>query len=276
MAKAGTRAKVPVAEVMAEAYRTVFGRLSLLLDLAWLPLILVLAAAILPGYLRFYHGIGRGIDALSGAPGNTLGFGVDDLIEALVGLFCLSAFAVRWYQSLLASSGQAPSDRFLGAWLRFLIYMVVLYLVAAVLLIAMLVVDTAGLPDFVAPVAAVAIIAAWLAPLRCSLLFPAAALGQPMSVGAAWRMMAGNTWRLFATVMLASVPTVFIVAMVMSSIAAALGLDSGGDTPPPLGFFLLRGVIASCADFLVVALSASVLAGFYRRIGRGAAAERLD
>src|SRR6185437_8731891 len=81
MAKAGTHAKVPVAEVMIEAYRTVFGRLSLLLDLAWLPLILVLAATILPGYLRFYQGIA----ALAALPGNTLGFGIDDLIDALVG-----------------------------------------------------------------------------------------------------------------------------------------------------------------------------------------------
>ena len=272
MAKAGTRAKVPVAEVVIEAYRTVFGRLSLLLDLAWLPLILVLAAAILPGYLRFYQGIA----ALTALPGNTFGFGIDDLVDALVGLFCLSAFAVRWYQSLLSSGGDAPSGSFLGAWLRFLLYTLALYLVAAALLIATLLADSAGLPDYVAPAAAVAVIAAWLVPLRCSLLFPAAALSRPMSLAAAWRAMAGNTWRLVATVMLVSVPTVFTVALLMSSIAAALGLDSGSDTPPPLGFFLLRGVIGSCADFIVVALSASALAGFYRRIERRAAAERFD
>ncbi|HEY3918505.1 MAG TPA: hypothetical protein VGL83_11970 [Stellaceae bacterium] len=272
MAKAVTRARVPVAAVMVEAYRGVFGRLSLLLELAWLPLLLVLAAAILPGYLQLYRGVG----AIPAWPGDAFGLTVDDLVEALVGLLCLSAFAVRWYQTLLFNHGRVPSGIFLGAWLRFLLYMLLLYLVAAVLLSAMVLADIAGAPGYAAPVAGAGMIAAWLAPVRCSLLFPAAARGKPLSLAAAWRAMRGNTWRLFATVMLVSIPTVFAVAMLISSIAALLGLDSGSDAPPPLGFFILRGVISSCADFIVVALGASVAAGFYRRIDPDAPEQRGD
>ena len=82
--------------------------------------------------------------------------------------------------------------------------------------------------------------------------------------------MRGNTWRLFATVLLVSVPVVFVVAMILSSIFAGFGIDGFGDAPPPIGFLILRGVIGSCSDVIVVALGASVAAGFYRRIAPNA------
>jgi hypothetical protein len=263
MADAGTRIKVPVAEVMVEAYRSVFGRLNLLLDLAWLPLLILLAATILPGYLRLY----QHLVAFPAWTGDEYGLTFENLIEALVGLLCLSAFAVRWYQSLLFSERRpAPEGVFRGAWLRFLAYMMLLYLVAAALLTAMLLIDVDGAPTYLAPAAGAAIFIAWLAPVRCSLLFPAAASGKPLSIAQAWQALGGNTWRLFATVMLVSVPAVFVVAMILSAFFAGFHLDSLGDDPLPIGFFLLRAVIGSCADFLVVALGASVAAGFYRRL----------
>lgn len=265
MLHAGTSVKVPVAEVMVEAYRAVFGRLNLLFDLAWLPLLVLLAATIVPGYFHLYRGL-PGLFAWSAA-GGKLGLSVENLLAALVGVFCLSAFAVHWYQSLLFGSGsRVPRGIFLGAWLRFLLYMLLLYLVAAALLVAMLVADAEGAPKYLAPLAAFAMIVAWLAPVRCSLLFPAAAAGKPLSIAAAWRAMGGNTWRFFAAVLLVSVPTVFVVAMILSSVLVGLGIKDVGNTLPPVGFFILRGVLSSCADFLVVALGASVAAGFYRRI----------
>lgn len=262
MAGAGTRIKVPVAEVMVEAYRSVFGRLSLLLDLAWLPLLILLAATLLPGYLRLYQGL-PGFPAWSG---DDYGLSIENIVEAIAGLLCLTAFSVRWYQLVLFEHGRASAGIFVAAWLRLLAYTLFLYLAAAVLLTAMLLADLSGAPDYLAPIAGVATVAAWLAPVRCSLLFPAAAAGKPLSVAAAWRALGGNTWRLFATVMLVSIPTAFVVAMILSAFFAGFQLDSLGDAPPPLGLFLLRGVIGSCADFLVVALSASVVAGFYRRL----------
>jgi hypothetical protein len=265
MARAGTRIKVPVTEVMVEAYRSVFGRLNLLLDLAWLPLLLLLAATILPGYLRLY----ANLPALPAWSGDQFGLTSDDLIEAMVGLLCLSAFAVRWYQSLLFA-GRVPQGLFLGGWLRFLLYTLLLYLVAVLLLTAILLADTAQAPSYLALVASAGMVAAWLASVRCSLLFPAAAIGKPLGIAAAWRAMNGNTWRLFATVLLVSVPAVFVVAMILSSIFAGFGIDAFGDASPPAGFFILRGVIGSCADIVVVALGASVVAGFYRRIAPGA------
>jgi hypothetical protein len=262
VAVAGTRIKVPVAEIMVEAYRGVFGQMNLLLETAWLPLLLLLAAAILPGYLHFYRGL-----ALPVWRGDQFGLNIENAIEALTGLLCLTAFAVRWYQVTLFSDARSPpTGIFPGAWLRFLLYTVLLYLVAGVLVAVLVVSEQDGVPDYVGLIAAILMMAAWLAPVRCMLLFPAAAAGKPLSLAAAWRGLGGNTWRLFVTVMLVSVPVVFITAMIVSAFFAGFHIDASGDQLPPVGFFLLRAVLSSCGNVLVVALCAAVIAGFYRRL----------
>ena len=263
MAAAGTRIKVPVAEIMVEAYRGVFGQLNLLLETAWLPLLLLLAAAILPGYFHLYGGI----TAWPRWRGDRFGLTIENAIEAVAGLLCLTAFAVRWYQVTLFSAPRAaPGGIFLGAWLRFLLYTVLLYFIAALLVLVLLLSDQDGVPDFVGPIAGIAMLAAWLAPIRCMLLFPAAASGKPLSIAAAWRGLGGNTWRLFVTIMLVSLPVVFVTAIIVNAVFAGLHLDPSGDQPPPLGFFLLRAVLGICGNVLLVALSAGVIAGFYRRL----------
>jgi hypothetical protein len=263
MVQAGTATKVPVVEVTGGAYRSVFGHLSLLLDIAWLPLLILLAATILPGYLELYRG-------LPGPPpwaGDQFGLGVENLIEALVSLLCLSAFAVRWYQTLLQPGRQDIAiGIFAGAWIRFLVYIVLLYLVAAALLAAALVTDTDTAPSYVGPIAGVVVLAVWLATVRCSLVFPATAIGVPLSPVAAWHKMRGNTWRLLGTMLLVSVPVVFVVALIFGVIVTGFHIDNFADDAPPLGLFLLRGVISACANFLVVALNGAALAGFYRRL----------
>ncbi|HEY1506789.1 MAG TPA: hypothetical protein VGF92_20975 [Stellaceae bacterium] len=263
MAIAGTRIKVPVAEIMVEAYRGVFGQLNLLLETAWLPLLLLLAASILPGYLHLY----RGLISLPRWDADQFGLSAETSIEALAGLLCLTALAVRWYQvSLFTGARSMPMGVFLGAWLRFLLYTLLLYLVAGLMIGALLLTDQDGVPDYVGLLVSLAMVAAWLAPVRCMLLFPAAAAGKPLSIVAAWRCLGGNTWRLFVTVLLVSIPVVFVTAMIVSAFFAGFRIDASGDQLPPLGFFLLRAVLSTCGNVLVVALCAAVIAGFYRRL----------
>src|SRR5579872_3540642 len=107
------RIKVPVGEVAIAAYQTVFGRLGLVLDLGWLPLLLLLAARLGPGLLAGYF--------LPCGLGDRDGIGITDIVEAVAGLLCLNAFAVRWHQIMLLPRSQAvPRRLFVGAWLRFL------------------------------------------------------------------------------------------------------------------------------------------------------------
>ena len=87
--------------------------------------------------------------------------------------------------------------------------------------------------------------------------------------------MRGNSWRLLGVMLLVSIPTVFVVALIFGGIVTGFHIDSVGDETPPLGLFLLRGVVSACANVLVVALNGAALAGFYRRLantrGDGAA-----
>jgi hypothetical protein len=262
MADVGARVIVPVATVAVEAYRAVFGRIAILFDLAWLPLLVMLAATLLPGYLTTY----LGWRALPVWHGDSFGFGVSDLIEALAGLLCLNAFAVRWHQrSLFSGDREPPKEIFLPAWGRFLGYTLLLYVVSAALMATLIVASTQDAPPYVAPVAGLIVSLIWVGTMRCALVFPAAAYGKPLSVRAAWQIARGNTWRLFGCGIVACLPTVMALVLILGGIFAGLHLDQAADKLP-LGFFILRGVIGTCANFIVVALGASVLSGFYRRI----------
>lgn len=262
MTDAGTRVIVPIAEVAVEAYRAVFGRFGLLLDLAWLPLLIMLAATLLPGYLHLY----LDWNVIPSWRGDAMGFSVEDLIESLVGLLCLNAFAVRWHQAILFSGERsAPAGVFLGAWARFLLYTLLLYLVSTGMLATMLIAEIENAPAYLAPAASILAVLLWVGMLRCSLLFPAAAFGKPLGITTAWRSMRGNSWRLLGCGFVACAPVVVVVVLIVTGVVAGFQIERFAPRLP-LGFFILRGVVATCANIVVVALGATVLSTFYRRI----------
>jgi hypothetical protein len=117
---------------------------------------------------------------------------------------------------------------------------------------------------YLAPAAGLAVTLIWVGMVRCSLLFPAAAYGHALGFRAAWRAMRGNSWRLLGCGIIACAPVMLIVVLALSGISAGLHLDP--PAPVPLGFFILRGVVETCTNFVVVGLGASVLSTFYRRV----------
>ncbi len=262
MADVETRVTVPIAEIAVEAYRAVFGQLGLLFDVAWLPLLVMLAATLLPGYLRSY----LGWEVIPPWRGDAVGFGVEQLIEAVTGLFCLNAIAVRWHRLMLSGTdSRRPRAGFFGAWARFLGYTVLLYLVSASLVAGLLIADAANAPAYLAPIAAVVVTVIWVGTVRCSLLFPAAAIGKPLGLVPAWRAMRGNSWRLLGCGFMVCTPVLLTVVLILSGVIATLHLDEA-TAHLPLGYFILRGVVGTCTDVVVVALGATVLSAFYRRI----------
>jgi hypothetical protein len=263
--------RIPVAAVTIGAYRFVFGRLGLFLELAWLPLLLMLAVSIIPVFLPSLAAPDSDNIVLRLLP---------DIGQLVAGGLCLNAFAVRWHQmALFPNPADAQAQSWLRPWLRFLLYTFAFYLVNLAML-GLLLLASGGAdmdqPDQIVMVLLATAVAlpVWLGMVRLSLLFPAAAYGQPLALSAAWNAMRGNTWRLIACGFLAGLPLILSVVVVLSAVFSALGMQIGdlqSDDPafaPPMGLYLLEGVIDTVINFLIVALGASILVDAYRRLVR--------
>src|SRR6185312_14876945 len=103
-----------------------------------------------------------------------------------------------------------PRRLFFRAWARFVAYTLLISLLVYLLALALFAVaasasrPVADHPDAVGLVALATALtfALGLVIARCSLVFPAAACGEPLGLRTAWQQMRGNTWRLIgATVM---------------------------------------------------------------------------
>ncbi|HZB93704.1 MAG TPA: hypothetical protein VE397_19805 [Stellaceae bacterium] len=269
MEAGATRIKVPVAAAVAAAWRAVLGRPGLVLELGWLSLLLLMAALLLPELaLRYLAPTGLGAMPRGGfVP-------AESIFAEAVSLLALSAFAVRWYRQMLTGSGRLAPRLFAGAWLRFILYSLAFY-AAGIGFAAAVWYSGIAEPDAPAAlagggnVAAAAVAAALLLGMaRVSLLFPAAALGAPLALGAAWRAMRGNAWRLLLVSVAAALPVMLAEVVLIGPLLAAahLGPNEVVAPDPPLGFVLLSGVIEAVIRLLLTALGASVLSDFYRRI----------
>lgn len=250
-------ATVPVSEVTVAAYGTVFRRLSAVLDLAWLPLLMLLAVALLPAALP--QNFDGGTAVLRALP---------DFLYLVAGALCVNAFGVRWYQTQLF--GSAVGRPWLRPWARFLLYTFVLYgALGAVLSVLLLLTVTIGDRGVVFEIGLTALDVAVAAALlwlmaRFSLLYPAAAAGAPIGIGGAWRATRDNGWRIVLCWLLTTAPLLLSVQMILGAVFA--GFDLGDGKAAPMGLLILRGLIGTVADFLIAALGAAVLSTIYRRL----------
>lgn len=252
--------KLAVGTMVRFAYRSVFGRLELIPELGWIMLLALLAVSIVPDLLT---------------PGRHLGeqFHLDaqDFAQAAIALLAVSAFAVRWHQSILVGDPRRqPPALFFQGWTRFLIYGCAVYaILGAIIAVAVFALGWSGSDQteqgLVLLAAAVSCWLALLATVRCAMVFPAAACGKPIGLGAAWRLMGGNVWRLIGASILATLP-VKIVSFGLTAILVAAALPGGVGVAPPLGLIILAGVIEAISDIVLAALGASLLSGFYREL----------
>jgi len=174
--------QIDVVNQVGSAYRTVFGRLQLVGELALLPYLIVLAAEFVAFLLPDRGTIAAVLAALIRAVGFLL-FG--------------TVFIVRWHRYVLldesVSVGLIPPG-----WKHFVIAGIKLTVIVFVgwLALAMLALLP---PRFVTiPLSAIGGVALTLLALRVSLIFPAAAIERPIGLQTAWEWIEGNFWRLFA------------------------------------------------------------------------------
>jgi hypothetical protein len=262
MVEAAAPRKVAIGSIVRFAYRNVFGRLELVPELGWIMLLALLAVSIVPDLVL---PVSRAGDELQLDP--------QDFIEAAVALLALSAFAVRWHQSiLLGDPRRQPVAVFFRGWARFLVYGCILYAVLGAL-VAVTAIGLAQMADsmvFRALILSAALILAWLvllATARCAMVFPAAACGKPIGVSVAWHLMRDNSWRLIWASLLTALP-LKVATLILTAIVIALVAPAGATelANPPIGFVILLGVIEAISDMLLAALGASVLSGFYREL----------
>lgn len=258
------RIKVPVAEVAVGAYRAVFGHLDLLLELGWLPFLVLLPLRLAPLLAAQYLPSGDRRAAFEIAAA---------IVAQAATLLCLTIFSVRWHQVLLFITPFAPSRRIIiQAWVRFMAYTLLFCVLVmppfAAVVIADLGAATVGSDVDLAPLGAVGgalLLLALFVAARLSLLYPAAAFGEPLGLKAAWQRMRGNSWRIIAALFLTLLPVTAAEAAFfrsslgpVSSVAAEVALPLQQLVPPI--------VLGLALDFLAVALGASILSAFYQRL----------
>ncbi|HWB51437.1 MAG TPA: hypothetical protein VG651_20155 [Stellaceae bacterium] len=232
--------QIDVVDQVGRAYRAVFDRLRLVAEMALLPYAIVLAAELVA--LLMPGGVTGGILAVVVRAAGFLLFG--------------SVFLVRWHRLVLlderAGNGFVPPG-----WTDFVIAEIKL---GAILLAGWLVMVALAVlpPHFLTVVlATVGGVALTLAVARVSLVFPAAAVEQPIGLRTAWDWVGGNFWRLFACALAAYFP--FLVAgMVITAI--------GGVFPSLL--WMVFEALRLAVSFVGLAVVAALLSQLYRDIGR--------
>lgn len=268
MTHAAPPVQVPVGEVVIAAYRSVFGRFGLALELGWLSLLVLLFGFVLPDLaLRYLVPQAANASDLQVLDLYDLG----NIGEFIIGVFALSAFAVRWYQLLLLADPRAMSfNAALRAWLRMAAYGLAILALWIGFYVAAHATNLAAPESSDAVITVEAVVAAslFVGITRLSLLFPAAAYGAPLGLWAAWQAMSGNVWRLAGANILAMLPLFFTSVLVVGAVEDLAFADptEASLSSAPLGYFLLEGVIQAVTAFVMVALIASIASEFYRRV----------
>lgn len=266
--------RVGVWSTIGQSAAIVFAKPLRFVRLCWLPLAIGTAAVLLQGRLGPTYAAVTAALRLTEVPFLLL-LVPFERVDWIVSTLCLQYFAVRWHQIALGrDTGEGPAPAFWPAYLRFNLYVLVVFflgyggILAGVLLPAAIEVYIAPgamerrflyLPLWMHVFNVVTFAFLMLAGLvsRCALLLPAAAAGSPMSVRAAWRSLKGNAWRLRA---------------VLLAFAALLGALKWGIARVPklalpdwLGS-ILAAFTRELELYVIAALAASALAIFYRRI----------
>lgn len=174
--------QIDVVDQVGRAYRTVFDHVQLAVEMALLPYLIVLAVELV-SLLVGQGGIGGRI--------------VGALVHALGLLLFGAVFVVRWHRFVLLSE-TVGGELLPPGWREFVVAGIKIG--AIVFAGWIMLIGIALLPPFfiTVPLTAAGGVALTLGALRVSLIFPAAAIGRPVPLRAAWDAIAGNFWRLFA------------------------------------------------------------------------------
>lgn len=107
------------------------------------------------------------------------------------------------------------------------------------------------------------LIPAFLLNARLALWVPPAALDQPATLHEAWQAGDGNSWRLFAILLMVTAPGVVLFMFVISTLGVA-GVSTG--IAGTLTFALIKSLAATFVNYLTIAAGVSGLSMAYKRL----------
>jgi hypothetical protein len=228
--------KIDIGASVRAAYSVVIENARLAVDLAWLPFAILVAAELVALVLG-----GRGLGEILALLIRAGGFAVFGTV-----------FIVRWHRFILLSE-RGSEGLFPAGWSTFFLTTVKVGL--AVFVGALVLMLVAMIPPvfLTGLIALIGYIALAFASARVLLVFPAAAIERPIGLHAAWELLAGNYWRLFACLLLCYLPF-GIVHYILGEIGIGL---------PWVLWFVLR-VIGLAMSFAGAAVVASLLSDVYR------------
>lgn len=231
--------RIDINTAAGNAYRSLFENAGLAASFGGLPLAIVLVIEFLA-----YLALGGGLhgQVLSG------------IARALGMLVFGTVFLTRWYRFRLLGETQSRGF-FTPAWK---VVVVVSFQFAGLLMAGTFVLFViAALPPHVltAPLAILGAVAMAVAAVRVSLVFPAAAIEEPILFRTAWEMLAGNYWRLLACVFLCYVPFAIVEG----------ALDRAGDGKGLFAAITIE-IVALAIEFAGMAVLASLFSEVYRAI----------
>jgi hypothetical protein len=284
--RSGKVTKVPFWGALGEASRQVFGQLTKLVRVGWIPF-LILTLSVVATQVAYLSDLGPPI-AVDGrvAPNlqTSLLLGAIGLAALLLQLFCYCGFVVSWYRHALQAGEDARTERGYGsAYWRVMGYFLLAALVLVIALIPGSIVGGIGMAasrmggprslwfgyTWLGGAVLFGNLCCLLLITRFSLVFPAAAYGNRLGLRASWRRMRGNTWRLIGAFFL-----IFIVSFAIQVIPTfALNGDAimavfSGRPPqfyvPHPSVAIGMGLASRCVLFLSMALGTSITAIFYR------------
>ncbi|MHA1566199.1 MAG: hypothetical protein ACTSX7_12870 [Alphaproteobacteria bacterium] len=190
-------------------------------------------------------------------------------LQIILGLIVTTLFSVTWHRRYLLPEVSLTVAatlnwtqrhwRFLRAMLVFFgIYMALIMAFSVIFSVLVLLLRSSGDPTQ-APVllaAAFPILIYCLA--RLSLLFPAAAVDERLSVKACWQRTQGNGWRIFFIYLLASLPLILLVMAVSAVLAFLLPAPDA-----PITVIFLSGLIQQMLFYFSFAVGVTVLSHVY-------------
>jgi hypothetical protein len=193
--------QIDVVDQVGRAYRAVLDNAQLMVEMALLPFLIVLGVELLAWLLP---------------GGGMIGTLAAGLVRALGFLVFGTVFVVRWHRFVLL--GESVADGLIPpGWTPYFIAGLKVGGLVFLCWIGLLLIAWLPPQAVTIPLALCGGVALGFVAMRVSLIFPAAAIEQPVDLRTAWGWIQGNYWRLFACVVACSLP-VMVVQMIIGRI----------------------------------------------------------